>query len=446
MHGRCQVSDCWTSPVAAWLRGGGYARFETDNFTRIALLPEIVRELLPGDQRIAELADNYGALMTLLSHLSADTFASRRTPFLMTSANRALAMAAAGDRDALGPSLAVTALQVFDSFYDDLPSGTTVALDPDLIGGPVHLIARGVKLSLLGLDPVRIVKTTVDRMTVEGLGGSHEITFAQTSDALQHAIRTLPVSAGFVLLVESGPTLFEPEYAFKVYPEILNPEQLATMISDSIEIIFTVWPALREPFARTLRYFVPIRQSEARTHNSFSAQSTVGVIFLSEAYDDLKLVEAIVHEFHHNELYMYMQVVDLLSEGSRDMLYYSPWRPDARPLFGLLHGCYVFTAVAYYLRAAEGCAADPGLARYFSRGREQVVERLGWALAQIRETDVTSDGQVLVDWMRLELHGHLSDFDRTRLAARSAELSEHLYNWCCTHPELAPSVRTPQFI
>lgn len=440
------MPDRWTSPVAAWLRSNGHTRFEADNFARVALLPELVRELAPNDQRIAKLADGYGELIASLSCLSADTFAALRTPFLMTSVNRALAMAAAGDRDALARSIATTALQLFDSFYNELPLSTAVELDHELAGAPVHLIARGVKLGPSAPGPVRLVKAAADRMTLSGPSGSRDITLARAANTPSPlAVRTLPIGASFALLVECGPTLFEPEYAFKCYPEIPDPERLAGMISDALDIIFSVWPELKEPFTGTIRYFVPIRQTEARTHNSFSAQSTVGVIFLSEAYDDLKLVEAIVHEFHHNELYMYMQVVELLSASSRDTLYYSPWRADARPLFGLLHGCYVFSAVAHYMRAAERCAADPELARYFSRGREQVVEWLGWALAQIGETDVTPAGQALVDWMRNELRGHIRDLDPSRLSAPSAELSQHLNAWCRAYPELAPSVRKPQF-
>jgi HEXXH motif-containing protein len=58
----------------------------------------------------------------------------------------------------------------------------------------------------------------------------------------------------------------------------------------------------------------------------------------------LKLAEAIVHEYFHNELFLHQESAELFD--TRDELYYSPWRDDARPLNGLFHGAFVFTAVA----------------------------------------------------------------------------------------------------
>jgi HEXXH motif-containing protein len=436
----------WTSPVTNWLRTGGFSSFEANNFTRLVLLGAMVRDLSPPDGQTSSLLDSFDDLLLLGEQLRGDSFAARRSPFLMTWVNRVLSQVSSRDGDSIHASLSACMLHFFDSFYEDLPSGSKLELDQRQLGSTAHLISRGVKIDLSANGPIEIKKISSSRMSVQSSSGSFEVVFPLEAGLLSVSpINKVPVATGFNLLADCGPTLYEKEYLFKVYSDIPMPERLAGLIADSLEIIFSVWPDLRESFGKTIRYFVPIHQTEARTHNSFSAQSTVGVIFLSESYDDLKLVEAIVHEFHHNELYMYMQVNELLGANSGSKLYYSPWRNDARPLFGLLHACYVFTAVANYMRAAERVSKDTRLAEYYFRGRRQVVERLVWGLAQIGEDDVTNLGHELVVWMSRELQGHCRDFGVEKLLEPSADQSRHLSAWQSTHPDLAGSVRSPAF-
>jgi hypothetical protein len=440
-----QLAEPWTSPVTGWLKKGGYERFEADNFVRVMLLPKLISELADDTSRIGPVVDEYTGLTNKLSHLNARTFVNKRTPFLMTYVNRALSIASGGVIDAIDRCLARAALQLFDSFFSELPVGAKLRLPSESFDDTAHLVACCAKIPVVPGTGFALTKVSDEELLAEF--ADSRVVVQVSPPALcskPFRVNLTPIRPGCALLAESSLSLFEPEYQFKCNPEIVDRAGFACMISDALEIIFSVWPCLEKSFSSAIKYFVPIHQTEVRTHNSFSAQATVGVIFVSRAYDDLKLVEAIVHEFHHNELYMYMQLENLLSDGSRSKLYYSPWRADARPLFGLLHACYVFTAVANYMRRAESSANNTDLSWYFHSSRQQVVERLLWGLAQIDEPDVTGSGQEMVGWMRSELKIQIDDFGTLRKGGRSKELMQHLNTWCEAYPEYAASVRPPE--
>ena len=65
-----------------------------------------------------------------------------------------------------------------------------------------------------------------------------------------------------------------------------------------------------------------------------------------------------IHEFQHSKLNALMDVVKLCEPGPER--YFAPWRADARPLIGIVHGVYSFAAMAIFwdaLREAPGLAA-----------------------------------------------------------------------------------------
>jgi hypothetical protein len=163
-------------------------------------------------------------------------------------------------------------------------------------------------------------------------------------------------------------------------------------------------------------------------------------MFLSGIYRFMPLLEAIVHEFHHTELYMLMASREVLGEDEH-RLYYSPWREDARTIFGLFHACHVFSQVEeFYSRAARSPAFED-YTEYIAARQLTLCQQLRLGLQQIRKDELPRTGREIYDFMvdQIELRAKEMRFDQNPLPT----IIDHLDKWRDSHPELADSVILP---
>lgn len=80
---------------------------------------------------------------------------------------------------------------------------------------------------------------------------------------------------------------------------------------------------------------------------SSSPAEIIGLTFLPGVLNHLDVMECLLHESLHQKLYHAEEGSSLFEgENGDEEIYYSPWRPDARPLRMLVHGAFVFTGVA----------------------------------------------------------------------------------------------------
>lgn len=95
----------------------------------------------------------------------------------------------------------------------------------------------------------------------------------------------------------------------------------------------------------------------------------------------LEMADTLIHEFHHHHLFFLEEPGPFFSENGPDPLaderFYSPWRPDPRPLHGLIHGAFVYTPVnAFWLQALR--SGELG-----TDDRNYALDRLLRGLAQV---------------------------------------------------------------
>jgi len=80
---------------------------------------------------------------------------------------------------------------------------------------------------------------------------------------------------------------------------------------------------------------------------SASSEDILGLIYLPGVDTKYDIAECFLHEALHQKLFRIESAVNLFEDHSpMEEEYYSPWRIDPRPLRMLLHGSFVFTAVA----------------------------------------------------------------------------------------------------
>lgn len=108
-------------------------------------------------------------------------------------------------------------------------------------------------------------------------------------------------------------------------------------------------PLLHAEMTDLLRVLVPLQNPMNHGSVSSSYATLRGLIALSPSDDALLQAETLIHEFCHMKLNQLLAVDSLLAPGQGGQVFYSPWRPDARRLRGLLLGAHAFLNVARYL-------------------------------------------------------------------------------------------------
>jgi uncharacterized protein len=153
--------------------------------------------------------------------------------------------------------------------------------------------------------------------------------------------------------------------------------------------IAQAWPLLRDHHAQAAAEIAAIvtvivpHATPPVGYSSSSTAETYGAIALSAPVDPVKTAESLIHETQHIKLFALLDIVTMTlpDDGRR---YYAPWRPDPRPLAGLLQGAYAFLGVSGFWRRQ----------RELTDGDERAhTEYAKWRLATSRvvRTLLTSD-------------------------------------------------------
>ena len=219
---------------------------------------------------------------------------------------------------------------------------------------------------------------------------------------LKLAQNQVPIIAGSLELNAVDLDLQLPGHGSFVFDQA-GPEELIKWRSTLEQSLFWVdecSPALTEELLMSLRAIVPVRSAAVNVHASASFREASGLIALSWTPDASVMVEALVHEYHHQKLNALLNLDPLIVGPSTEAIYYSPWRDDARPLLGVLHGAYAFQAVLQFWKSLF--AADiPLLQEARIRQRMYLLKgQVRSALNTLRAEALFSPlGEALVDAM-----------------------------------------------
>ncbi|MBH0776619.1 aKG-HExxH-type peptide beta-hydroxylase [Nocardia bovistercoris] len=196
-------------------------------------------------------------------------------------------------------------------------------------------------------------------------------------------------------------------------------------------------PALGSEMTLGIRALVPVTSPDRRLHLSGSFHEAPGMVTISLG-TEWQITEALVHEHGHQKLNALMNLDPLVVGPTTEAMYYSPWRDDARPLTGVLHAVYTFTAVLgfYQLMPDDLNGEDgPGLGRAYRIGRQ--VEA---GIAELRDNATLSPfGSALVDALERQCEHHRAAIPAPPSSVKTHEddvLREHRERWRDSHPYL----------
>jgi HEXXH motif-containing protein len=171
---------------------------------------------------------------------------------------------------------------------------------------------------------------------------------------------------------------------------VLEFVKWVAILDDAWEWVIEHEPALAAETLLILRAIVPVKSHAANIHASGSFKEAPGLLALSWDQDVPVLVDALVHEYHHQKLNALLNLDQLIVGPVFEPIYYSPWRSDARPLLGILHGVYTFQAVLrFWIKVLQ----MKKLGSYESSIRERVYtlnSQIHTALGTLREHAVWS--------------------------------------------------------
>jgi hypothetical protein len=207
-------------------------------------------------------------------------------------------------------------------------------------------------------------------------------------------------------------------------------------LRDGAVLLERTWPHGASMVADFGCSFMPVASPNSKDSVSLSSEHFPGWIVAS-LDSPLYMAECLVHEASHNLLYEVLREQSLfVEEIALDHKWYSPWRPDPRPLDGLLHACFVFNNVLnMYGRLAISHASEEDV--YAARRRLGIeLQRVAIGLDTLeRSNGLTEVGSRLI----AELAIRAQYWSRKDLGLVSPEdlraINDHRSKWQTAYPQ-----------
>ena len=150
-----------------------------------------------------------------------------------------------------------------------------------------------------------------------------------------------------------------------------------------------------------------LRQPEPEFDISYSHPNLPFTIFVSVDYEDtavhsIRLAESILHEAMHLKLTLIDEQIPIIVPGGSTETFYSPWRLEQRPLYGVLHGLWVFRHILEFYREIIQRPIGP-IAKDFVDFRIETIMTDLYALRELTHAKgFTSEGRILATKLLLD--------------------------------------------
>lgn len=205
----------------------------------------------------------------------------------------------------------------------------------------------------------------------------------------------------------------------------------AAVCRDGWSLLERHHPGIAAEVVAAVRVLVPLA-SPPQGQVSSSSGAAFGAVALSQPADGLIFAVTLAHEVQHVKLSALLDIVTLTvpDDGRR---FYAPWRPDPRPLSGLLQGAYAYLGVAGFWRQQRRVDPSGALqaATEFARWR---LAAAGAAETLLASKQLTAEGTEFVIGMLRTLRPWLDE----PVPARAGEQADvaaarHLTTWESAH-------------
>ncbi|GAA2789133.1 FxsB family cyclophane-forming radical SAM/SPASM peptide maturase [Kitasatospora sp. CM 4170] len=271
-------------------------------------------------------------------------------------------------------------------------------------GGWLHLPTLG---RIAAPDGEAVVTGRPDGFTVRAADGS-------VLTALTEPLRRVrPGSDWTVALEDVDPLRDSHDHA--VAGRLTDGELLdwTGALREAWELLGRDLPGYAAGIGAGLAAVTPLRPGPAGREVSSAARQAFGVVGIARPATAPTLALLLAHEFQHVKLGAVLDLLDLFDPADAG-LYFAPWRPDPRPVEGLLQGTYAHLAVTEYWGARclaydglPGEAADRARAEFalWRRYTAEAVERLAesGALTDLGLSFTAGMRETVTPWLAVPL-------------------------------------------
>ncbi|MER7849113.1 FxsB family cyclophane-forming radical SAM/SPASM peptide maturase [Kitasatospora sp. NPDC096077] len=280
-------------------------------------------------------------------------------------------------------------------------------------GDAVQVPARGGGLHLPTLGWVEVPD---GEAVVTGRADGFEVRASDGSvrTALDRPLRRVRLAGGWTVALEDLDPLRD-SHDHPVAGRLPEAELLAWTgaLREAWELLGRDLPRYAEGLRAGLGTVTPLRPGPTGRDVSSAARQAYGAVAIARPATAPTLALLLAHEFQHVKLGAVLDLFDLYDRAD-DRLYFAPWRPDPRPLEGLLQGTYAHLAVTEYwgTRTAAydglaGEAADRARAQFalWRQYTAEAVERLAesGALTGLGARFVEGMGESVAPWLAVPL-------------------------------------------
>jgi uncharacterized protein len=198
----------------------------------------------------------------------------------------------------------------------------------------------------------------------------------------------------------------------------------ARALSGAVAYVDEHLPAYAPGLRAGLTTVMPMAAPADGSARSAAARHAFGAVGLALPKDPALLALLLVHEFQHVKLGALLDIAELYDVTDNEPRHYAPWRPDPRPLEGLLQGTYAHIAVVDFwrVRRAQTSGAEQEAAEtQFARWRMHTVDALEQLL---KSGSLTALGERLAEAMGRTLDPWLAEPVDPRAVAQAHHVSQ----------------------
>ncbi|TNH30994.1 FxsB family radical SAM/SPASM domain protein [Micromonospora orduensis] len=282
-------------------------------------------------------------------------------------------------------------------------AGVAAELRVPVLGGQVFLPTLGVfRLPFAGVDAALLTVRPGGFRLVAG-GDPHDVRLDEPTTWPSGWLPTQPGP-----LPDHDLTIEDLDPARDCYGDRVRERLAGGPAAELGRTVATAWqlaerdvPRHAEAMSIGMRAVVPLDTPPTGALRSATARAAFGAVAVGPIADPATLAVLLVHEWQHSKLGAALDLYDLVEPGSPARLRVA-WRPDPRPLEGVLQGAYAHLAVAevWHARAVADRPADPMAATLAARYRTWTGQALD-ALAA--SGSLTGAGDRFVEGMRRAL-------------------------------------------
>lgn len=294
-------------------------------------------------------------------------------------------------------------------------AGVEARVEVPLFEGALHLPTLGrleVGASVSGHS--LIVESHAGGFTVRHDDASHTVVIdnAAESDHRWQPVRRLRAESGtgvFSCALDDV-DLYRDCFQWPAAPrqDEVDIKPWRKLFSEAWGLIQRDYPDYAPGILTGLTTLVPLSVPAAGDYSA-SSRDAFGAIGLALPHGADLLALLLIHEWQHVRMWAVYDLYDLFDPEDR-RLYYAAWRPDPRPLSGLLQGTYAHVGVTDFWRIRRQAASDPQdrdeAAAQFARWRQMTAEAIDTMAGSGAMTPI---GARFLDGMRTTLEPWLAE-------------------------------------